>query len=207
MKTSFLILVILSLFCTGCVTGSTLRTARILKPGEVEISAGVAGIDGFMSEVVIGACGISENIELEGRWEDHYVSMTPRLQLLKSENSIIDCLAFFELGYGKFKGVQWGPGIIMGKRWTYLEPYVSYRFRDFCAVSDDQKYENYIYEDLCEYGHLHYVKFGNRFHIPCFWTDDPDLRTTKWFIGVEVGPTIVGSDVLFEWAVNIGFDY
>lgn len=173
---------------TSCSTGATLRTARVLDKGQFEASAGAAGTEfGNVSQVVIGAYGVTENVEVEGRWEDDYVAITPRLQLLRSETSHIDCLTFFELGFGDEHHFQWGPGIIIGRRWTYFEPYSSYRFR----------YEG---------SPVHYVKFGSRIYMPSLWKC-PGEHPSNWFIGVEMGPTIYDTGALFEWAANIGFKY
>lgn len=176
------------LMLMGCSSGSTLRSARVLDKGQFEVSAG-AVVTQFLkpSQVVIGAYGVTENVELEARWEDDYVAITPRLQLLRSETSIADCLTFFELGYGKEHHLQWGPGILIGKRWNNLEPYSSYRFR----------YEGFA---------IHYVKFGGRIYFP-FPCNQSEENLSSWFIGVEMGPSMSSEGTLFEWAANIGFQY
>ncbi len=204
---SFLLIAVLALLAAGCATGATLRTARVLDQGDFEISAGLAGNQlGHVSQVVIGAYGITDEVEVEGRWEDEYVALTPRLQLLKSEEFFVDCLTFFEVGYSGKHNVQWGPGLMVGRRWRFFEPYLSYRFRHYSSVSKkDERYCD-IFDGFFGERDIHYVKCGTRIYIPCFWSRDK-LNPSNWFLGVEMGPTIFSNDALFEWAANIGFDY
>jgi hypothetical protein len=204
---SLIILLGLVVLLSSCATGATLRTARVLEKGQFEISGGAAGTQfGNVSQVVIAAYGVKENIEIEGRCEDEYIAFTPRLQILKSETSIIDCLTFFELGYSGHGGFQWGPGITIGRRWNFIEPYISYRFRHFSSISERQQGNKKFQKDFLGASNFHYLKFGSRLYLPCFWSNT-EQRTSKWFIGVEVGSTIFASDAVFEWAANIGFDY
>lgn len=208
---SFILLMSLVVLLTSCVTGSTLRTARVLEEGQFEISGGAAGTQCCnVSQVIIGAYGVREDIEIEGRYEDEYIALTPRLQILKSETSFIDCLTFFELGYSGHGGFQWGPGIIIGKRWNFIEPYISYRFRHFSSISETQEIVRRFQEDLLGARDwdrdFHYLKFGSRLYFPCFWNNNEE-QASKWFIAIEVGPTIFASETICEWAANIGFDY
>lgn len=197
------------------MTGSTLRTARVLKKGQIEASGGLAGTEfGGVTQVVIGAYGIYDGIELETRWEDDFFSLTPRLQILRSEKSYIDGLIFFELGYSKPGGMQWGPGFIIGRQWTFIEPYFSYRFRHFTSIASREKDNQVFQEDFLGSSNYHYLKFGSRFYLSDLWKkieDDAKNRTFRVFIDLEVGPTIFkssqGSGAIFEWAANFGLNY
>lgn len=203
----FLLLLCSITLLTSCTTGATLRTARVLEQDQLELSAGVSGTQfGSLSPVVIGAYGVKEDAEIEVRYEDGCLAVTPRLQLLKSEISYVDCLTFFELGYTGHCGFQWGPGIMIGKRWDSFEPYLSYRFRHFSSISHRQEHNKRFQKDFSGANDFHYVKLGSRFYFPCFG-DCTEQQKSKWFIGFEVGPTIFGSDAVFEWAANIGFNY
>lgn len=63
-KAFFLFLFVLSL--QGCVTGSMLRTARVLDKNQLEISGGIAqGHVGAITQVVIAAYGITNSFEIE----------------------------------------------------------------------------------------------------------------------------------------------
>lgn len=204
---SLVLIIVLTLLTTGCATGSTLRTARVLDQGEFEVSGGVAGNQfGHVSQVVIGAYGITDDLEIEGRWEYDYVSITPRLQLLRSETSFVDCLAFFEIGYSGRNHVQCGPGLMLGRRWPYFEPYASYRFRHYSSVPSKDSSSYDFYSGYLGERNVHYVKAGTRIYIPCFWTRER-VSPSNWFLGIEMGPTVISKDAFFEWAANIGFDY
>ncbi len=189
--------------CVGCTTGSTLRTARVLEKGELEFSAGVVTQEfDDVAQVVIGAYGITNSFEIEGRCEDNYIALTPRLQLLKSEKSSIDCLAFFELGYNVDLGFQWGPGIMIGKKWDYVEPYLSYRFRHFNSASFHPRESKHYWVNY-DCMNVQYVKLGSRFYF-----SPPVEYAARWFIGLEVGPTFMDSNGRpWEYAANIGVDY
>ena len=193
------------------MTGSTLRTARVLEEGQIEVSAGLAATEfGGATQVVIGAYGITDRLEIEGRWEDEFGAITPRFQILKSESAYIDGLAFFEFGYSKPGGFQWGPGVIVGRRWNFIEPYLSYRFRHFTAISSRQKDDQEFQMDFSGASSYHYLKLGSRFYFSCLWNNpetDPKVRSSKWFIGLEGGPTFFLGDVILEWAANLGLDY
>jgi len=204
---SLLFLLSLTLLGSSCVTGATLRTARVLEKGQFEISGGAVGTEcGDVSQVVSGAYGVSEKLEIEGRWENTYIALTPRLQILKSETSMIDCLTFFEFGYSDFSGFQWGPGMILGRRWDFIEPYLSYRFRYFNSISNRHQKTNRFRKKFLGTNHFHYLKLGNRFYLPRF-ENDPEKHSSQWFIGVEGGATIFASEAIFEWGANIGFVY
>lgn len=202
-----LTLIFIVVLFTGCSTGSTLRTARVLEKGEVEFSAGIAGTEcGNISPVLVGAYGATDKIEIEARCEDDYIAVTPRLQLLKSELSFLDCLTFFEVGYSDEGGFQWGPGIMIGRRWKYIEPYASYRYRHYSPLSKYQRENLKCQKFLLGAKDYHYLKLGSRFYFPNFWSQNAESHP-KWFLGLECGPTLFGSDAIFEWAANIGFVY
>lgn len=184
------------LFLTSCVTSSTLRTARVLEFGEVETSGGVAAVEDFkFSPVVITGVGVGKGIDLELRYEDQFIAVSPRLQITRSECAYIDCLTFFEVGYSEPYGLQWGPGVILGRRISAFEPYLSYRYRHFSPIANSTA-------KLSDY---HALKCGTRLYlshfIPFF-----EKRCMKLFIDGEVGPTIKGGAYL-EWAVSVGFGY
>ncbi len=135
-----------------------------------------------------------------------FFSVTPRFQITKSNNKIVDTLAFFELGV-RNHGFQFGPGIMIGKRWNHCEPYLSWRFRYFAHFS--QKDKNKLFEEFIDpvnVRYLNYVKIGSRFHL--YDQDRKVPPKLKWFIGVEFGPTFYSyQSAIWEWAANIGFDY
>lgn len=195
------------LFLVSCSTGTTLRSARVLDEGQVEISGGTSGTVYWpVSPVLIGAYGVKENVEIETRFEDEFIAVTPRLQLLRSETSSIDCLTFFELGYSHYRGFQWGPGLMIGKRWDFFETYLSYRYRHYTTVSHRQHETKRFQKDLLGANDFHYVKAGTRLYFPCPWWSLQD-KPCEWFIGLEVGPTIFSSSVMPEWGASIGFNY
>ena len=198
---SFLFLIFLT---TGCITGSTLRTARVLEQGQFEVSAGLAGSITPQTQVVIVAYGITDRIEVEGRWEQETLAVTPRTQDLKSEAANLNGLAFVEFGYSLDGYCQWGPGCMVGRRWSYLEPYISYQFR---KLTRHPKIKTLPFEFSLS-REYHYVKLGSRI----YFSKQPDpseegvkKRTSRFFMDVEVGPTFCHSDVIFEWGINFGF--
>ena len=196
---------ILGIFLTGCVaTGSTLRSARLLDQGQFELSGGVSGIENSIAVVGIAAYGITDNIEVEARYEDDYIALTPRVQILSSKTSILDCAAFFELGYDFDSRFQWGPGVMIGRRFEIFDPYVSYRFRHNTFFSASE--EDSFFKDDFFVKNVHYVKVGCRFY-PSSFQYQTNKGTAKWFIGAEAGPTFVGSGAVFEWAANIGVNF
>jgi len=132
------------------------------------------------------------------------VALTPRLQLLKSETAYIDCLAFFEVGYSGSFGWQYGPGVMLGRRWRFIEPYFSYRFRHY-EKGIDTLFENY-FESSSFYRDLHAFKIGTRVYFPCWWCGEIQ-NPSNWFLGVEGGPTVVSGIARWEWGVGVGFDY
>lgn len=181
---NYLLVFIAGMALAGCSTGSTLRTARILEKEQFEASAGVVANQwGVVSLVAIGAYGVTDDVEVEGRFEDRYVAVTPRMQLSRAEDLGVDCLTFFELGIGLDNYFQGGPGLMIGKRWGCFEPYASYRFR---------------YEGVC----AHYVKFGSRIYFPSFWEHPSD-----WFFTAEIGPAFYNGLAYIEGAASLGFKY
>lgn len=190
---------------TGCITGATLRTARVLDQGQLEVSAGAAGNIIPCTQVVIGAYGITDRLELEGRWEQESLAVAPRLQIVKSETANIDALAFFEFGYSLEDGYcQWGPGFMLGRRWSYLEPYISYQFR---KLSHRPKIKTGL-GDFPLSRKYHYLKFGSRIYFskqPDHSEGEAKKRKSRFFMDLEIGPTFYSSDVIFEWGINFGF--
>lgn len=196
-KISFFLICALAYTLVSCSSGSTLRTARVLQEGQFEISAGIVDSKiGNVDQVIIAAYGVTDQFELEARYEANYFAITPRLQLMTSEKAFADCLAFFELGYSERNHFQWGPGVVLGRRFDSIEPYVSYRFRHYSIHPEFLLFR--------EPSNVNYVKFGTRLYLPLVWMKHPE---TKWFIGFEVGPTISSEGVWYEWALNCGFDY
>lgn len=206
---------LLLISATSCMTGSTLRTARVLEKGQVEISAGLAGTEfGDATQVIIGAYGVSDRIEFEARWEDEFFAVTPRLQILQSEKAHIDGVGFFELGYSPSGGFQYGPGVIIGRRWTSIEPYLSYRFRHFSSIASREKRNQEFQECFSGRSNYHYLKFGSRLYISDLWKkreNNTENRNFRVFLDLEVGPTLFKSShmsgTIFEWAANLGFNY
>ena len=195
-------LIILALINTACTTGTALRTARVLEQGQLEFSGGLVS-EGLtdVAQVLIGAYGITDRIEIEGRWEDNYIALTPRFQLLKSEKNGLDSLAFFEVGYNENLGFQCGSGIMVGKKWDYVEPYFSYRFRHFTSVSSHHKHSKKYWLDLDQ--NVQYLKLGSRFYF-----SRPNEKSKRLFIGLEAGPQFQKSTgSWWEYAANIGFTY
>ena len=193
---------------TGCISGSTLRTARVLEQGQIEFSGGMS-VSSFagVAQVVIGAYGIADRIEVEGRWEEQFFTIASRLQILKSEANYIDGLVFFEGGYNKTVDCfQWGPGVMFGKRWSYIEPYISYRYR---RLTSTPKLKAFLL-DFSLPKDFHYVKLGSRIYFSKrpnnFENHAKDLKH-RFFLDLEVGPTFFGSDCIFDWAVNFGCQY
>ncbi len=185
------------LFLQGCVTGSILRTARVLDKNQFEFSGGIAKNElGDVSQVVIAAYGISDCVEIEGRWEDEYFSLTPRVQLLTAKDQGIDCLVFSEAGYGNEAGFLGGAGMMFGRRFSDFSPYVAYRYR---------AWQHADAFDLV--GHrAHYLKVGGRYYLPHFWKQSP-AQTSAWFIGAEVGPTFFPPEgAVVEFALNMGWN-
>lgn len=193
---------------TSCISGSTLRTARVLEQGQIEFSGGVSGTNCIgVSQVAIGAYGITDKMEIEGRWEEQFFAIASRLQILKSEANYIDGLVFFEGGYNKSDDYfQWGPGVMFGKRWSYIEPYISYRYRRLTSTPILKAFSI----DFSLPKNFHYAKLGSRIYfskrLNNFETHSKDLKH-RFFLDLEVGPTFFGSDYLFDWAVNFGFQY
>lgn len=197
---SFLICIFIA---TSCVTGTTLRTARTLKKGQFEVAAGAAGTQiGVVNPVVIMAYGVTDSFELEARWEEHYGAITPRFQILESENAVIDCLAFFEVAY-QAHDFHYGPGLIIGRRFSFLEPYVSYRFRHYEGMTKGE--DSIFYPLYSNFQNIHYVKVGSRLYLPSY--ENGILTPSKWFITLEVGPTISNYGAIGEWGINIGRDF
>lgn len=202
---TILVFSMLSIYLASCATGATLRTARTLEKGECEFSAGIVYNSFNLSEVIVAAYGLTDNIDIEARWEDRSIMFTPRFQLLRSEQSLLDCLTFLELGYNKYSSFQIGPGIMIGKRWNFVEPYLSYRFRHYTAPSKSER--DVFWKDIESYNY-HFIKIGTRVYIPCFWNAENEaVQNMKWFIGLEAGPTIRSDGTIAEGAINFGFDY
>ncbi|MBP7074339.1 MAG: hypothetical protein KBA81_03025 [Rhabdochlamydiaceae bacterium] len=180
------------------MTGSVLRTARVLEKDQYEISGGLAQSElGHLTQVIIAAYGISNRFEIEGRWEDEYFSLTPRLQLLKSDHHWIDCLAFFQIGYGADVRLLGGPGIMFGKRFKDFSPYLAYKYIHF--------QNNRVFRD--SFRNAHYVKLGARYYLPSH-REKSSISHKAWFIGAEFGPTMFPHHgIIFEWAANIGFNF
>ena len=191
----------------SCASGSTLRTARTLEKDQLEVSGG-ATINqyGVVTPVVIAAFGMTDHVEVEGRWEDEYFAVTPRVQLFESGFYPVDGLAFFELGYSDFGGLQFGPGIIIGKRWRCFEPYLSYRFRHISDIAKLRSEATGWEKELVGNGNYHYIKLGNRLYLSDLFTKTK-CHSTKFFIGAEIGPNISNGGSFLESAINFGFDY
>lgn len=185
------------LLLQGCVTGSMLRTARVLDKNQFELSGGIAKNElGDVTQVVIAAYGISDYVEIEGRWEDEYFSLTPRIQLLTAKKQWVDCLVFGEAGYGNEMGFLGGTGIMFGRRFDDFSPYIAYRYR---------KWKHADVFDLVE-RRAHYLKMGGRYYLPPFWKKS-HTQQPAWFIGAEVGPTFFPNEgAVVEFALNIGWN-
>lgn len=211
---SLLLLALLCLYLTtSCITGSTLRTARVLEENQLEISGGATWSTESVGQAVILAYGVTEDLEIEARWEDNFVAATPRLQLLRSEKSLIDALAFFEIGYNDYGTMQWGPGVMIGRRWKCIEPYLSYRFRHFNSTPKHVANFSEFKATFRGATNFHYFKAGSRFYISDLWTksrEEDNCRRLRVFIDLEVGPTFFshkGSNCICEWAANVGLNY
>ena len=198
---------------TSCTTGTTLRSARTLTKGTIELSGGLVTTNGGgAAPVVIAAYGVTDSFEIEGRWEDGYIAVTPRLQLLTSEQIGLNCLTFFEVGYNDRMGLQWGPGLMMGRKWDYIEPYLSYRYRHFNHLGSHHKHENKhhrekMWLDIDE-SYCQYVKLGTRFYFSPPAPTNAPKHSKRWFLGIEAGPTWLQSAYGYiEFAANVGLDY
>lgn len=169
-----------------------MRTARILNEGQLEVSTGVAYSEWGGTPVVLGAYGVTEHIELEAMYTNEMGTITPRVQLLHSEKNHVDFLVFMDVGYGKEPGFSFGPGIMLGRKFGFIEPYLSYQFMKYPGFS------------------AQYLLAGNRFHLP-FFSSKLDKKSMKWFIGVEGG--FLFSDYygwnlkMPQYAINLGFKY
>ncbi|MBS0628024.1 MAG: hypothetical protein JSS09_07425 [Verrucomicrobia bacterium] len=90
------------------------------------------------------------------------------MQLLRAEKQCVDFLIFCELGYGKGVHFYAGPGVMIGRRFGILEPYISYQFTKYSGFD------------------AQYILAGNRFHLPVFFKKH-DSKSMRWFAGVEGG--------------------
>lgn len=193
--------------------GSTLRPARVLECGELELSAGVLcsayriGISefDFVYPTVVAAYGIYPNIEIEARAEDGYFAFSPRFQIGKSESAFVDSLIFCEAGYNDELGFQWGVGAEIGRRFNSVEPYISYRLRNYVSLTDHQAF-NHKGRDYLGVENIHYLRAGSRFHLPKRWISAGG-ESARWFVGIEAGPTFFSREVLYEVAANVGLTF
>ena len=184
----------------SCMTSSVLRTARVLEKDQFEISGGLAqSALGHVSQVLIAAYGISNRFEIGGRLEDGYIALIPRLQLLKSNHHWIDCLAFFEIGYGDGVGLLGGPGIMFGKRFGDFSPYIAYKYIHF--------EKNHYFRS--SFRNAHFIKLGARYYFPSHKDKEQSTPSkSAWFIGVECGPTMYPHHgAIFEGATNVGCNF
>ncbi len=181
----------------GCTTGSTLRTARVLEKNQMEISAGVVIAGGGIAPVGIVAYGVTECFELEGRLEDQCLSVTPRLQLLRTEWCGFDALALAEVGYSFDHGFLGGPGILVGRKFGRFSPYLAYKYR----MGEVRSWSDGIYQ-------AHIAKLGTRINFDPFWKSRDQYRHQGWFLGLEIGTqSVVRSGTDVEGAANIGFNF
>lgn len=191
----------------GCATGATLRTAQVLGKGKKELSGGVSGTPlNPVSGVAIFAYGITENLEIEARYEYDFIALTPRVQLLRAKKARIDCVGFFEVGYAPNDRLQWGPGVIIGRNWDSLSPYISYKFRHNNFFTAKEKEKGFFDDYFTPTENFHYLKIGCRYY-PSYFQYKAKSKHIKWFVDLEVGPTFFDSDVIAEWAGCIGCNF
>lgn len=198
MKNLTLHLSCISLLFIGnsCILNPNLRTARVLNKHQLEIAAGAAGnCYSSVEPVIIGAYGITDTIEIEAKYLTNLAGIAPRVQILRSEKHYVDFLMSMELGYQKTFKFYYQPGVMIGRRFRFLEPYLSYQF----AKSTDMT--------------IQYILAGNRFHLSSL-LKKKETKSINWFMGIEGGLAIFdthnfwrANGAQWQYAVNIGFNY
>ncbi|SCA58686.1 hypothetical protein AB751O23_AK_00130 [Chlamydiales bacterium SCGC AB-751-O23] len=181
MKSALLLFAFTMLF-SACTTGTMLRSPRTLKQGELEVSTGVVATEVLPGSVVIAAYGVTDRFEIEGRAEFDYIAVNPRFQILNAEEHNLDLTVSTEIGYGETHGFRTGPGIILGRRFKNIEPYLGYRYRSF---SNGRVFTS---------SHVHYTMIGSSFYIP----------NSSFFLRAEGGAYVLGDSSLFQYGISFG---